>query len=264
MKIIYVGDIMGTAGIETLEAVLPKLVAEHDIDLVIAQAENVSNGKGISVADYDRLLQAGVHFFTGGNHIFEEQSIVPYLQDATRPIIRPANYPNGTPGLGYKYVQTTQGQVLVVSLLGDIVGKHSADVMQNPLKVIDSILSQEAETDKIATIVNFHGDFSSQKIIIGNYLDGRVTAVIGDHWHVQTADAQVLPKGTAHISDVGMVGSLDSSLGVKFDSVIRRWRDGVQTKNELELGGRKQFNAVLIDTQNGKANSIQTIRTIID
>lgn len=264
MKILYVGDIMGNIGIETLETMLPQLVAERQIDLVIAQAENVTNGKGISTDDYERLLQAGVHFFTGGNHIFEEPSIVPFLQDENRPIIRPANYPNGTPGLGYKYAKTAQGQVLVVSLLGDIVGKHSGDIMQNPLKVIDSILSQEAETEKVATVVNFHGDFSSQKIIIGNYLDGRVTAVIGDHWHVQTADAQILPKGTAHISDVGMVGSLDSSLGVSFESVIRRWRDGAQTKNELETAGRKQFSAVLIDVENGKANSIQAIRTIID
>lgn len=264
MKILYVGDIMGPAGIETVEAVLPKLVMSEQVDVVIAQAENVTNGKGISVKDYERLQLAGVHFFTGGNHIFEDTTIFPYLNDSEQPIIRPANYPADKEGLGYKYLQTTDGKVLIISLLGDIVGKHAKDDMQNPLKVVDAILAEQIEVDKAATIVNFHGDYSSQKVIIGNYLDGRVSAVIGDHWHVQSADAQVLPKGTAHISDVGMCGSLDSSLGVSFDSVIRRWRDGVQTKNELEITGRRQFNAVLVQVVAGKATSITPIRQILD
>lgn len=264
MNILYIGDIMGMVGIEVVESVLPHVVADHRVDTVIAQAENVTNGKGISVDDYERLQGAGVHFFTGGNHIFEEPSIIPYLNNSDSPIIRPANYPMGKEGLGFKYLQTTQGKILIVSLLGDIVGKHAGNEMQNPLKVIDAILAEQAETEKIATIINFHGDYSSQKVIIGNYLDGRVTAVIGDHWHVQSADAQVLPKGTAHISDVGMCGSLDSSLGVTFDSVIRRWRDGEQTKNILETTGRRQFNAVLVEVASSKANSIKTIRQILD
>lgn len=264
MNILYIGDIMGMVGIEVVESVLPHVVADHRVDTVIAQAENVTNGKGISVDDYERLQRAGVHFFTGGNHIFEEPSIIPYLNNSDSPIVRPANYPMGKDGLGFKYLQTTQGKILIVSLLGDIVGKHAGNEMQNPLKVIDAILAEQAETEKIATIVNFHGDYSSQKVIIGNYLDGRVTAVIGDHWHVQSADAQVLPKGTAHISDVGMCGSLDSSLGVTFDSVIRRWRDGEQTKNILETTGRRQFNAVLVEVASSKANSIKTIRQILD
>jgi len=112
--------------------------------------------------------------------------------------------------------------------------------------------------------VNFHGDFSSEKLILGHYLDGRVSMVVGDHWHVPTADAQVLPKGTAHITDVGMCGSLDSSLGVTFGSVLPRWRDGLQTRNELETGGRTQFNALLvsIDEVTGKALSVEHIRKV--
>ncbi len=264
MRILYIGDIMGPLGIETVEAVLPELRLQEQIDLVIAQAENVTDGRGIIPEDVERLHATGVDFFTGGNHIFQQKTIFPMLENPDDPIIRPANYPIGTAGRGYKYIHTNAGKVLIVSLLGSIVGKHAADELDNPLRVIDTILNEQLDEERVATVVNFHGDFSSEKVIIGNYLDGRVTAVIGDHWHVPTADARVQSKGTAHISDVGMCGALDSSLGVRFDSVIPRWRDGTQTRNELEITGQRQFNAVLVDTtENGLASSIQQIRRIL-
>ena len=136
--------------------------------------------------------------------------------------------------------------------------------MDNPLKVVDEILSSLVNESFAATVVNFHGDYSSEKVVIGHYLDGRVTAVVGDHWHVPTADAQVLPGGTAHITDVGMCGSLESSLGVTYESVIPRWRDGIQTRNVLETKGRRQFNAVLIktDPETNRAQSIEQIRIV--
>jgi metallophosphoesterase (TIGR00282 family) len=264
VNILYVGDVMGDAGIEVVEKILPGLRQEHDIDLVIAQAENLSEGKGIYLTDFKRLLKAGVDFCTGGNHSLHRQEIYPELNDPSQPIIRPANYPAGTPGLGYKYADTAKGKVLVVSLLGQIVGKDSDKPVDNPLKVIDQILESEQNTKKVATVVNFHGDFSSEKRIIGYYLDGRVTAIVGDHWHVPTADADVLPKGTAHQTDVGMCGSLDSSLGVKFSSLIPRWRDGYVTRNILERDGRMQFNALLIksDDTTGLATFAKQIQKI--
>ncbi len=261
MKILYVGDVMAEPGLEIVEKLLPKLRKEHDIDMVIAQAENLSDGKGVRVRDFRRLQAAGVDFCTGGNHTLFRDEINPLLSDLNEPIIRPANYPKNIPGLGYKYIETSKGKVLVVSLLGQIVGKDADKPVDNPLKSIDTILEQEKNVKRAVTIVNFHGDFSSEKRIIGYYLDGRVTAVIGDHWHVTTADADVLPKGTAHITDVGMCGSLDSSLGVKFDSLIKRWRDNQQTRNIMETSGRMQFNALLIrvNTQNGLALKAQSI-----
>lgn len=263
MRILYVGDVMGEMGLRVVERELLKIRADKHVDIVIAQAENVTNGRGITPQDFSRLRKAGVDFCTGGNHIFDQKSIYARLNDPAQPIIRPANYPAGTPGLGWKYVDSASGRVLVISLLGHIVGKHSADILDNPLRIIDQILESQQDTPKAATIVNFHGDYSSEKVIIGHYLDGRVSAVIGDHWHVPTADAQVLPGGTAHISDVGMVGALDASLGVTFDSVIPRWRDGTQTRNALENSGRAQFNAVLIETTPaGLATSIEQIRHI--
>ncbi len=259
MNILYVGDIMGEAGIEVVEKVLPTLRKEKQIDLVIAQAENVSDGKGITQTDFQRLKKAGVDFCTGGNWTLNNDDIYPALSDPIQPIIRPANYPEGTPGLGWKYVSN----VLVISLLGQIVGKDSEKPVDNPLKVVDKILDGQKDIAKSGVMVNFHGDYSSEKVVIGHYLDGRATAVIGDHWHVPTADARVLPKGTAHISDVGMCGVLDASLGVKFESVLPRWRDGKHTRNILETVGPRQFNAVLVSSNdNGLANSIDQIQQV--
>jgi metallophosphoesterase (TIGR00282 family) len=259
MNILYVGDVMGEMGLQTVEQVLPKLRREKQIDLVIAQAENLSDGKGTTLADFQRLRKAGADFCTGGNWSLHRDDIIPALNDPAQPIIRPANYPEGTPGLGYKYINN----VLAISLLGKIVGKDADKPVDNPLLVIDKILEAEKTTHKTATIVNFHGDYSSEKVVIGHYLDGRVTAVIGDHWHVPTADARVLPASTAHITDVGMCGALDASLGVTYGSIIPRWHGGIKTRNVLETTGPKQFNAVLITSdESGLANSIEQIRQV--
>lgn len=265
MKILYIGDVMAEPGLQLVEKILPGFRREHGIDLVVAQSENVSEGKGLLPGDFLRLKLAGVDFCTGGNHSFVREEIFPQLNDPAQPVIRPANYPVGTPGRGYKYVDTPKGKVLVVSLLGKIVGKDADKPMDNPLVTIDRILEEQQDVARVATIVNFHGDFSSEKRIIGHYLDGRVTALIGDHWHVQTNDADVLPGGTAHITDVGMCGSLDSSLGVEYESLITRWRDGHPTRNIIETKGRMQFNALMIDVDEatGLARSAEAVRQVL-
>jgi metallophosphoesterase (TIGR00282 family) len=264
MNILYIGDVMGEMGMAAVEKVLPTLRKEHDVDLVIAQVENLSEGRGILPADFERLQKAGVDFGTGGNWSMWRDEILDAMQDPEAPVVRPANYPKGTPGLPYKYAHTPKGDVLIVSLMGQVVGRDADKEMDNPLKTIDKILADEPVAKRIATVVNLHGDFSSEKFIIGYYLDGRASIVLGDHWHVPTADAEVLPKGTAHMTDVGMCGSLDSSLGVTFDSVLPRWRDGYQTRNELEAAGRTQFNALLVgvDEATGKATSTEHIRQV--
>lgn len=264
MNILYIGDIMGETGIEVVESVLPGIVVEKSVDFVVAQAENVSEGKGLSLKDYERLRAAGIHAFSGGNwsmHLDETHTL---LEDEHAPVTRPANYPEDTVGKRYKIVSSPEGKVLIISLLGSIVGKDAERTMDNPLKVIDEILSTLVNESFVASIVNFHGDYSSEKVVIGHYLDGRVTAVVGDHWHVPTADARVLSGGTAHITDVGMCGSLESSLGVTYESVIPRWRDTIQTRNVLETEGPRQFNAVLVKTnpESKRALSIEQIRIV--
>lgn len=247
MNILYIGDIMGEPGRETVRLLLPNLRKELNADLVIAQAENVSHGVGITPQHMDELISFGVDAFTGGNHIYKKDGIHSRLKDTKSPIIGPANM-NVCPGNGYISVETANGSVLVVSILGSIFPLKDGESTENPLKTIDTILEDNNGKHHVATIVNFHGDWSSEKIAIGHYLDGRVSAVVGDHWHVPTADARILPKGTAHISDVGMTGALDSCLGVELDKIIPRWREGVKNKNELEVNKPWQLNAVLIST----------------
>lgn len=264
MKILYIGDIMGQAGIDVVGKILLDLRREKQIDLVIAQSENVTNGKGMSPGDMKTLQGFGIDFFTGGNWSLHNKALLPLLADSNQPVTRPANYPEGTPGSGVKYVQSSAGKVLVITLLGAIVGKDSDNPTDNVLQTIDKILEDNKGMSRVATVVNFHGDYSSEKRVIGYYLDGRVSAVVGDHWHVPTADAMILPNGTAHITDVGMCGTLHSSLGVKLDSIIPRWREGIVNKNVLETAGPFQFNSVLIDvnTQTGLANSIVQIQKV--
>jgi hypothetical protein len=262
MKILYIGDIMGRSGVEVVDRVLPGLKQEHKIDFVIAQSENVTDGRGMSAKDMRELQSIGVDFFTGGNwSLFRDE----VLGD-DNPVIRPANYPEGTAGVGYKKIKHPNGNVLVISLLGSIVGKDADKPKDNPLKVVDLILEKNKSTESLTTIINFHGDFSSEKRVIGYYLDGRVTAVVGDHWHVPTADAMVLPNGTAHVTDVGMCGVLHSSLGVKTQTIISRWRDGKTNRNDLETEGPKQFNAVLVESDPSTclAISITSIQKILD
>lgn len=263
MNILYIGDVMGEVGIEVIEKLLPGLRKEEQVDVVIAQAENVTAGKGMSVADYRRLQRAGVDGFTGGNHTIAQNEVFSLLNDPNVPVTGPANMVD-CPGPGYKYIDTREGKVLIVSLLGKIVGRDAEKHVHNPLQTIDTILNSQKDVKRVAAVVNFHGDFSSEKVVIGHYLDGKVTAVIGDHWHVPTADVQVLPGGTAHQTDVGMCGSLDSSLGVTFGSVIPRWYHGTQTRNLLETTGRRQFNALLVDvdTKTGLAVTARPIRQI--
>ena len=262
MNILYVGDVMGEPGIKTIERILPKVRKEHAVDLVVAQAENTTEGRGISPEDFARLRKAGVDFCTGGNWSLWREEIIPAMSDPAQPIIRPANYPAGTAGQGYKYIDTPKGRVLVVSLLGQIVGRDADKPLENPLKTIDKII--EAAEPHVATVVNFHGDFSSEKVIIGHYLDGRVSMVVGDHWHVPTADGRVLPKGTAHQTDVGMCGVLNASLGITFEAVIPRWYDGAQPRNQLADNPPYQFNALLasIDEQTGLATSAQQMQIV--
>jgi 2',3'-cyclic-nucleotide 2'-phosphodiesterase len=205
------------------------------------------------------MMAAGVNAFSGGNWTARREDIVPWLTDAARPVTGPANMTE-MPGPGYKIIDTTHGRVLIASLLGQIVGYIHPE-MSNPLTTIDRILDETKDLDLAARIVNFHGDYSSEKLVIGQYLDGRVTAVVGDHWHIPTADARVLPGGTAHITDVGMVGSRDSCLGVKTDVIIHRWLTDSRSRNILETEGEMQFCSLLIDTDSlsGKATKIEQI-----
>lgn len=259
MKILYIGDITGKLGRKTVKDVLPVVMEKEKPDFVIAQGENVTHGKGLRLDHYEELKALGINFFTGGNHSLYEPEI---FHNEKLDAIRPANMVDA-PGRGWKIADSPFGKILIISLLGQTVG-HQLETT-NPIEMVDEILKETQGEDVVARILNFHGDYSSEKVVIGHYLDGRMSAVLGDHWHVPTADAQVMPAGTAHITDVGMVGSLDSSLGVPSEIIIDRWKTGVARRNEMEENGRRQFNAVIIniDNKTGLAKSIKQIREIL-
>lgn len=264
MKILYFGDIMASPGRAVMREMVPKLRRELGADIVVAQAENVSHGKSMSPTHMKELQSYGIDFFTGGNHTPRRPDLHPLLADPARPVIAPANMLEHPCSWGAKVLKTAEGDILFVSLLGQIVPKPLP--MNNPLHIIDEILKTHKLKDYAAIIVNFHGDYSSEKRVIGYYLDGWVSAVIGDHWHVPTADAMVLPKGTAHITDVGMCGTLHSSLGVELKQIFTRWHDDVLTSNTIEEMPPFQCNAVLIDVdpKTHLAKSITPVNKVIE
>lgn len=264
MNILYIGDVMAKPGRLTVKKVLPELKKEFSVDYVIAQAENSNDvGKGPGASEIEELMSYGIDFFSGGNHSVTGVDSEELYNDSTAPIVRPANL-NGALGSGYKIAETSFGNVLIVSMLGQTVGKQ-LDV-RNPLHEIDKIWDEVKDKNIKVSVVNLHGDYSSEKRVFGYYLDGRFSAVVGDHWHVPTADAMILPEGTAHITDVGMCGTLHSSLGVKTQVIANRWHSGKSSKNIIEEAGPFQFNAVLIDVDEttGLSRSITQIQRVID
>ena len=257
MKILYIGDIVAKIGRRAVTQVLPKLIEDKQIDFVIAQAENMSTGNGITKKAIKEMQDAGVDFFTGGNHSFKKPEGLELMQDSKNQIIRPANYPDDTPGKGWQIAKTPFGNVLVINVLGQT---FNGPELKHPIKVIDEVLQENSDTKLAATIVDFHGDLTSEKVAIGFYLDGKVSAVVGSHTHVSTADARVLPKGTAHITDVGMTGPIDSVLGVKKEIIIDRWLNEGKSRFEWPKTGTVQFSSVLVDVaSNGLAKNIEQI-----
>lgn len=254
---------MGDPGKKVVEQILPDFIKEHRIDFVIAQAENIADGKSPRPIDVDEMQKAGVDFFTGGNHSFSNKETKKLHENPSIPLTRPANV-DDKEGDGWKIVKSKDQNIFIASILGQTVGARRVEIT-NPLDKIDEILEGLDDSTKVR-LVNFHGDFSSEKRVFGYYLDGRVSAVIGDHWHVPTADAMILPKGTAHITDVGMCGSLHSSLGVKTSVIVDRWKTGQHSKNEIEESGPLQFNAVIIDVDEstGLARTIEHIQKIVN
>lgn len=257
MKILYIGDIVAKIGRRAVTQVLPNLKEEKQIDFVIAQSENISTGNGLTAKAIREVKEAGVDFFTGGNHSFKKPEGVDMLNDPNEPIIRPANYPGKTPGRGWKIAETPFGKILVINLLGQT---FNGPLLDHPLKVVDAILEENKDEKLSATIVDLHADLTSEKVAIGFYLDGRVSGVVGSHIHVSTADAKVLPGGTAHITDVGMTGPTDSVLGVKKEIIIDKWLNQLPNKFDWPTTGIVQFSSVLIDVgSDGKAKSIEQI-----
>jgi len=264
MKIMYLGDVMGKPGRELLASHLSNLRLKHDIDIVIAQSENVTHGKGLSLSHYNELRTHGVDGFSGGNHTFERLDTMRLVADRDKAVTAPLNK-LGVTFPKYKLVNSTEGVILIASIMGTVYPDVKNADFTNQLESADYLIKEIKSIKPIASIINFHGDLSSEKVIMGHYLDGKVTAVIGDHWHIPTADYRILPGGTAHITDVGMCGTLDSSLGASFSQVVKRWKTGKKIRLQIEESGPKQINAVIVevDNKNQLAKNISQLRIII-
>lgn len=250
MNVLVIGDIIGKPGRNAVGELLPQLKRQYKIDLVIANAENAAGGIGLTPDTAKELMRFGADILTSGNHIWKRKEIIPSL-DSVLPIIRPLNYPPDLPGNGY----LIRDDVMIANFIGrTFIGNFDC-----PFRAVDKMLEEVKPLPKVI-IIDFHAEATSEKVAFGRYVEGRVSAVIGTHTHVATADERVLPKGTAYISDVGMVGPIESVIGDDIEAVTKRFLTGIN--NHLPVAeGKVMFNAVLIDIdeQNGKAKSIERI-----
>ena len=236
-----VGDVVGSPGRRAVARLLPELRRDLAIDVIVANAENAAAGRGLTVRTAKELLDAGVDVLTSGNHIFDVRDFVPSL-DGDLPVLRPANYPEVTPGRG---VLTVRG-VTVINLMGRVFMPVQVD---DPFRVADTLLGQLAGPEPV--VVDFHAEATSEKQALAWYLDGRVAAVVGTHTHTPTADARLLPRGTAQVSDLGMVGVLDSIIGDDAESVVDRFLTGMPTRLPVASGEEAVLQSVLIEIDEG-------------
>jgi 2',3'-cyclic-nucleotide 2'-phosphodiesterase len=257
MRILFIGDIVARIGRKTVSKILPELKIKEKIDFVIANGENMTTGNGLTEETMKEMISAGVDFFTTGNHVWKKPEFISNLDNPKTPVIRPANYPKGTPGRGWEVVETPFGNILIINLMG-LEGYLNA-YLDNPFIKLEEILEKEGDKAKIK-IVDFHADISSEKVALGLFADGKVSAVLGTHTHVPTADERILPGKTAVVTDVGMVGPQNTSLGVDAEVIINRFLTSMPQKHEIPTSGPTWFHSVLMEFEkDGKAKSIKRI-----
>ena len=238
MKLLFVGDVFGQPGRAALLDWLPGYREAAAVDIVIANGENAANGAGITSKLARKLLDGGVDVLTTGNHVWRQREVFAFLATDER-IVRPANYPAGAPGRGLTVRPAADGTpVAVVNLSGNLY----MDTGLSPFRIVDRLVD-EAHAQAATVIVDLHAEATSEKVAMGHYLDGRVTAVVGTHTHVQTSDARVLPGGTAYITDVGMTGPLESVIGVRTDIIVERFLTEMPQRFEV-AEGPSRINAV--------------------
>lgn len=261
VKVLFVGDVFGSPGRRVVREHLPHVIEERQVDLVIVNAENSAGGFGLTAPISEELFDLGAHVLTTGNHVWDKREIIDYLgsvpadsHDRPRRVIRPANFPAGTPGHGLYEGRLASGVAYAVINLQGRVFMQSND---DPFRTADRLLSGVRAK---VVLVDFHAEATSEKVAMGWYLDGRVTAVLGTHTHVPTADERVLPNGTAYQTDVGMSGPYDSVIGVEKELVLQRFLTGMPGKFEAARGDARMC-ALLIDCDSatGRASAVKRL-----
>jgi 2',3'-cyclic-nucleotide 2'-phosphodiesterase len=252
VKLLFIGDVVGGVGRRAVGTALPGLVEEHAPDFVVANGENAAGGVGITEKTARELFDYGIDAITLGNHAYRHREVYGYLDREPR-IVRPANYPKGSPGRGHTVVERGGRRLAVLNLSGSVF----LDAARSPFSEVDAALAElRGKADDV--LVDFHAEMTSEKVAMGWHLDGRVTACVGTHTHVPTADARVLPGGTAYITDVGMTGPRDGVIGVQREHALERFIRFTQVRFETAQGD-PWLNAVLIEAEDGRATSIEQL-----
>ncbi|NTV30560.1 YmdB family metallophosphoesterase [candidate division WWE3 bacterium] len=260
IRFLLIGDIVAKPGRQAVEYILPKLKKELEIDVVIANAENLVGGKGVSEDRLIEMMNVGVDYFTSGNHVFSRPGWEDVLANSDNGIVRPMNYPESTSGFGWLTFEVKGNKITLANLQGVEGLTPSVD---NPFKKIDQFLDSIKDLNSII-LLDFHAEMTSEKRAMGFYIDGRIHVMWGSHTHVPTADLQTLPNGTFYVSDLGMVGNRDSVLGVKKEIIIQRFIDPQPRRFEWEYQGAKVFNAVLVEVKNdGSISTFARVDRII-
>ncbi|TVP93745.1 MAG: YmdB family metallophosphoesterase [Acholeplasmatales bacterium] len=248
MKLLWVGDVYGSRGLESLKRFLPALKRDLAYHLLVINGENVADGLGIRMEDYKTIMSLGTHMITLGNHGFSKRDVLAFIDDAN--LVRPLNYPHGTPGQGVRLINYNGQRIAVMSVMGRV---FMHDPLDNPFVALDTALSN-LEADR--TIVEVHAEATSEKLAIAHYLDGRVDAVVGTHTHVQTNDAMRLPKGTLYMTDLGMTGVKYGILGADKDKVMHKFLTGMPVRLQPSEDTVLQLNAALLDFEAGTIRPI--------
>jgi metallophosphoesterase (TIGR00282 family) len=258
LRILFIADIVGTPGRKAVEERLPSLLEELEVDFCVANGENVADGVGITPKLADRLLATGIDAITLGNHVWRRIEIVPYLTGSDR-IVRPANLGSAAPGKGLAVVSARNGtRVAVINVMGSLF----MNVPVSLWEIVDELVA-EARREAQVVFVDVHAEATSEKVALSQWLDGKVTAVVGTHTHVQTNDARVLPGGTAALSDAGMTGPHESVIGVQSELAIRRMRTGLPVRFETASGDVRIEGALVECNGDGRASSCKTVRVSV-
>lgn len=254
MRILFIGDVVGSPGRNMIDTYLPKLQKKYKAHVTIINGENAASGKGITEKIYRSFLEAGANVITLGNHSWDNKEIFEFIDDA-KYLVRPANFPDQTPGKGYCFLNLNGVEIAIINLQG----RTFLPPLDCPFKKADELIKEIQKRTNII-FVDFHAEATSEKQAMGWYLDGKVSVVVGTHTHVQTADNRILPNGTAYITDVGMTGPYDGILGVEREAVLKRFLTSLPVRFEV-MKGREQLSGVVIDIdpKTGKAQKIDRI-----
>ena len=262
MKVLFIGDIVGKLGRKAVTALMSDMRKEYKPDFVIANVENLAHGHGVTISTLQEMVDAGIDCFTSGNHIWRNPDVSSIFAEKSFPLVRPANYSAKNPGCGYQSFNISQKKIIVLNLQGRV---SMRDLVDNPFEVFDNIIEEIKSKKPDHIILDFHAETTSEKQAFGYYVDGLVSAIVGTHTHIQTADERILEKGTAYIADVGMVGGNNTVLGVETEGIIKTYRTGVPVRHEYPDKGIAKFNAVLLDLgENNSAKSIKRVNKIIN